>query len=136
MITTAESITLLVYIALIIDGKINDSELSNLKIRILSYPIFKKITEKRIDELRSYLLAKWKSTSQDETTDHVISLIPQNYYKTAFCFVLEVIAGDLEIHKDEKTFVDSLAKKMGIDEETKQSLMDSVYHRYIPMPLT
>ena len=135
MITTSESIVLLVYISIIIDGKINDSELKNLKLRILSYPIFKKLSDQRFDELRAYLMEKWKSSSQDEVSDHIINLIPDNYYKTAFCFVLEVIAGDLEINESEKKFVDLIAKKMNINEETKKSLMDSVYYRYIPGPL-
>ena len=135
MITTSESITLLVYIAIISDGKINETELTNFKVRILSYPIFDKISEKRIEELRNYLMEQWKSSSQDKVTNHVISLITENYYKTAFCFVLEVIAGDLEIHEDEKKFVDTLAEKMNINEKTKKSLMDSVYYRYIPKPL-
>ncbi len=79
-------------------------------------------------------MEKWKSYSQNEVTNHEISLIPENYYKTAFCFVLEVIAGDLEIHEDEKKFVDTLAGKIYINEVTKKSLMDSVYYKYTPKP--
>ena len=59
----------------------------------------------------------------------------EKYYRTAFCFVLELCAGNLEIHDVEKEFVDSLAKKFGINEESKKSFVDSVYYRYIPKSL-
>lgn len=49
--------------------------------------------------------------------------------------MLEICAGDLEIQQSEKSFVDSLAKKLEINTETKKNLMDSVYLRYIPKPL-
>ena len=41
-----------------INGKVTEAELKNLKLRILSYPIFEKITVKREDELKTYLMEK------------------------------------------------------------------------------
>ena len=49
MVTSSESILLLVYITTMLDGKVTEAELENLKLRILSYPIFEKITVKRED---------------------------------------------------------------------------------------
>lgn len=135
MITTSESIILLLYITTLIDGKVTESELKNFNTRVLGYPIFNNISKERLDELKNYLMAKWKSSTQDEVVDHIISLMSEKYHKTAFCFVLEICAGDLDIHKSEKVFVDSLSQKLGIDMDTRKSLMDSIYLRYIPKPL-
>ena len=105
MIKTSESIVLLLYVKTLIDGKLTESELTNLNTRMLGYPIFKNISQERLDELKTYLMVKWKSSTQDEVVDHIISLMSEKYHKTAFCFVLEICAGDLYIHKSEDVFV-------------------------------
>ena len=132
MITTSESIILLLYITTVIDSKVTESELTNFNTRVLDYPIFNNFSKERLDELKNHLMAKWKSSIQDEVVDHIIRLISDKYHKTAFCFVLKICSGDLDIHKYEKVFVDYLSQKLGIDMDTRKSLMDSIYLRYIP----
>ena len=41
-----------------------------------------------------YLIGKWEFLAQKEVLDHAISLMSEKYYKTAFCFVLEIYAED------------------------------------------
>ena len=135
MITTSESIILLLYLSAMSDESLSELEIKNLNERIFSYPIFENISPKRMDQLKSYLSEKLKLFDQDEVLDHVVTLISEKYHKTAFCFVLETCAGDLLIHEKEQKFVDLLASKLSINLETQKNLMDSVYLRYIPKPL-
>ena len=41
-----------------------------------------------------YLIDKWEPSAQKEVIDHVICLMSEKYYKTAFCFILEIYAED------------------------------------------
>ena len=55
-----------------------------------------------------YLIDKWESSAQKNFIDHVIGLMSEKYYKTAFCFVLEIYAEDSELQK----YINLLAKKI------------------------
>ena len=55
-----------------------------------------------------YMIGKWESLAQKEVIDHAISLMSEKYYKTAFCFVLEIYAEDFELQK----YINLLAKKI------------------------
>ena len=62
------------------------------------------------------MIGRWESLAQKEVIDHVFNFISEKYYKTAFCFVLEIYAEDSETQK----YINLLAKKLNISEDIKR----------------
>ena len=61
------------------------------------------------------MIGKWESSTQKEVIDHVICLMSEKYYKTAFYFVLEIYAED-----SKRKNINLLAKKFNISEDVKK----------------
>ena len=104
------------------DGHIAEEEVQSLIVTLVRMKLFSRINEKQFDQIMNKLYKFQKKHGVDALIDGCIKTLPEELIRPAFANACDIVLADGVVDEDEKVFMDSLQRKLGLDDRTARTI--------------
>ncbi|MEM7557567.1 MAG: tellurite resistance TerB family protein [Planctomycetota bacterium] len=104
------------------DGHISEDEFGQLVVALFRMKLFERVNEKQFSQVMNKLMGVLKKSGPDSLVDGCVQTLPDNLKKSAFANACNIVLADGVLEPDEKEFINSLTKKLGLAAETAKAI--------------